>query len=102
LKYFSVLVFSEDVGLGKPAPGVFLEACRQAGEDPDACVHIGDSIEADVDPSRALGMQAIWLDRHASATSKVHAPVISTLHDLDFVLNREMPTVQLSGTGGNV
>jgi putative hydrolase of the HAD superfamily len=90
LKYFSVLLFSEDVGLGKPAPGIFLEACRQAGEDPDACVHIGDSIEADIVPSRALGMQAIWLDRHASAASELHAPMISTLHDLDRVLNREM------------
>jgi putative hydrolase of the HAD superfamily len=92
LKYVSVLVFSEDVGLGKPAPGIFLEACRQAGEDPDSCVHIGDSIEADVVPSRALGMQAIWLDRLASAASEVQAPVISTLHDLGLVLNRETPT----------
>jgi putative hydrolase of the HAD superfamily len=102
LKYFSVFVFSEDVGLGKPAPGMFLEACRQAGEAPDACVHIGDSIEADVVPSRALGMQAIWLDRHASAASELHAPVISTLHDLDLVLNRETSTTQLSGTSGKI
>jgi putative hydrolase of the HAD superfamily len=100
LKYFSVLVFSEDVGLGKPAPGIFLEACRQAGEEPDACVHIGDSIEADVVPSRALGMQAIWLDRLAFATSEVHAPVISSLHELNLVLNRETLTKQLSGTSG--
>ena len=102
LKYFSVLMFSEDVGLGKPAPGIFLEACRQAGEAPDACVHIGDSIEADVVPSRALGMQAIWLDRHASAASELHAPVISTLHDLDLVLSGEMRTTQLSGTSGKI
>ena len=102
LKYFSVFVFSEDVGLGKPAPGIFLEACRQAGEDPDTCVHIGDSIQADIIPSRALGMQAIWLDRLASAVSEVPAPVISTLHDLDLVLNRETPTTQLSGTRRNI
>jgi putative hydrolase of the HAD superfamily len=102
LKYFSVLMFSEDVGLGKPAPGIFLEACRQARKDPDACVHIGDSIEADIIPSRALGMQAIWLDRLASATGDAHAVVISTLHDLDLVLNRETPNTQLSGTSGKI
>src|SRR5262249_4941761 len=28
LDHFSVLVFPEDVGLGKPAPAIFLEACR--------------------------------------------------------------------------
>ncbi len=33
--YFSVFVFSEDVGVGQPAPGIFLEACRQAGVQRD-------------------------------------------------------------------
>jgi putative hydrolase of the HAD superfamily len=80
LEYFSVLVFSEDLGLGKPAPRIFLEACRLAGEDPAASIHVGDSVRADVIPSRALGMRGICLDR--SGCLSVDPPVISTLAEL--------------------
>jgi putative hydrolase of the HAD superfamily len=82
LQYFSVLVFSEDVGLGKPDRSIFLEACRQADEAPAACVHIGDDIVADVSASHALGMHPIWLDRIGTQTCEVPARRITTLHDL--------------------
>lgn len=85
LKYFAVMVYSEDVGLGKPSPSIFLEACRRAGEEPQQCVHIGDNIDADVVPSRALGMHGIHLSRPGS--SPMPPPVISTLRDLAAILN---------------
>src|SRR5579885_1129488 len=44
LKYFSVMVYSEDVGLGKPHASIFLEACRRAGDSPQQCFHIGDNV----------------------------------------------------------
>lgn len=80
LKYFSVMVYSEDVGLGKPSHRIFLEACRRAGDSYEQCVHIGDDLEADVAPSRALGMNGIHLSR--TGNSPLGPPVISTLHDL--------------------
>lgn len=85
LKYFSVMIFSDDVGLGKPAPNIFLEACRGAGEDPGGCSHVGDNIEADVIPSRALGMRGVCLDRGGGLT--LDAPVITTLSELPEVLH---------------
>ena len=84
LERFSVLVFSEDVGLGKPASRIFLEACRLAGEDPAASIHVGDSLRADVMPSRALGMRGIFLDR--TGRLPVDPPVISTLAELPGLL----------------
>ena len=87
LQYFSVLVFSEDLGLGKPASRIFLEACRLAGEDPAASIHVGDSVPADVMPSRALGMQGICLDR--TGRLSVDPPVIATLAELPELLARE-------------
>ena len=78
LRYFSVFVFFEDSGRGKPAPEIFLEACRQAGETPELCIDIGDRLEADVIPSRALGMQGIWLNRE-SVLNNSHDSGISTL-----------------------
>ncbi len=85
--YFSVFVFSEDVGVGKPAPGIFLEAYRQAGVQPAACAHIGDDAVADVAPSQALGMRAIWLDRPGVEASSISATRISNLHDLESALS---------------
>jgi putative hydrolase of the HAD superfamily len=89
LPYFSVLVFSEDVGVGKPASSIFLEACRQAGEEPAACAHIGDDVAGDVAPSHALGMRAIWVDRIGLRENQIAAPRISTLHHLESVLSAE-------------
>ncbi|HZR67091.1 MAG TPA: HAD family hydrolase [Terriglobales bacterium] len=85
LKYFSVMVYSEDVGLGKPAPSIFLEACRRAGDAPEQCVHIGDNIDADVIPSRALGMRGIHLNRPGLAT--VEPPTIVSLRNLPALIN---------------
>jgi putative hydrolase of the HAD superfamily len=84
LTYFSVMVFSEDVGLGKPAPIIFLEACCRAGEDPRECSHVGDNVEADIVPSRALGMRGICLDRNGNLA--VESPIIATLNDLPSAL----------------
>lgn len=84
LKYFSVMVYSEDVGLGKPSPSIFLEACRRAGDSYERCVHIGDDLEADVAPSRSLGMRGIHLSR--TGKSPAGPPVISTLHNLAEIL----------------
>ena len=41
--YFQVLVSSDDVSVGKPAPDVYLEACRRLGTDPVRAVAIEDS-----------------------------------------------------------
>src|SRR5256885_4709341 len=80
LKYFSVMVYSEDVGLGKPSHRIFLEACHRAGDSYEHCVHIGDDLQADVIPSRALKMRGIHLSRKSK--SPAGPPVISSLHDL--------------------
>lgn len=85
LQYFSVMVYSQDVGLAKPAPGIFLEACRRAGEALEKCTYIGDNAESDIVPSRALGMRGIHLSR--AGNSCVDPPVISTLHNLAALLN---------------
>lgn len=85
LQYFSVMVYSEDVGLGKPASGIFFEACRRAGDPPGKCVHIGDNVEADVIASRAVGIRGIHLNRTGEAS--VAPPTITTLHELAAFVN---------------
>lgn len=41
--YFSVIQSGEDVVHGKPAPDIFLEACRRAGAEPEQCLVLEDS-----------------------------------------------------------
>ena len=89
LHHFSVMVYSEDVGLGKPAPEIFLEACGRAGDDPADCIHIGDDVTCDIEGSQAAGLTAIWLDRTV-ANSEVNSVRISTLSELQSVLNQDL------------
>ena len=95
--YFSVLVFSEDVGLGKPHHSIFLDACNKAGEDPARCIHVGDDVAADVMGSHALGMQPVWLDRHAIFECPIPAPRITALSELPTVLGRKPRSDQSPG-----
>ena len=61
--FFHAAVSARDVGLGKPAPEAFAEACRRAGAMPTRTLHIGDDPALDVDGALAAGMQAAWVQR---------------------------------------
>jgi putative hydrolase of the HAD superfamily len=60
---FSFVVFSQDVGLEKPHPGIFDAACKQAGCDPSDLMHVGDSLESDVAGANGAGVISVWLNR---------------------------------------
>lgn len=50
-----------DVVVGKPEPGLFLEAAAAAGVDPADAVVIGDSLHTDLVAARAIGARAILM-----------------------------------------
>ncbi len=55
---FEATVSSEEVGRGKPAPDVYLEAAKRLGVDPRGCVAIEDSTNG-IRSARAAGMTVI-------------------------------------------
>jgi HAD superfamily hydrolase (TIGR01509 family) len=60
---FDTLVYSDDVGVRKPASEIFLRACSEIGVEPGAVLHVGDDLVADVQGAAAVGMktaQALW------------------------------------------
>ncbi len=59
LEHFSVLTFSDETGVTKPAPGQFLRTLEALGVAPAAAAHIGDLPETDLTGARAVGMKAI-------------------------------------------
>jgi ribonucleotide monophosphatase NagD (HAD superfamily) len=44
---------------GNPAPGNFETACELAGASPREAAMVGDDLESDLRPARALGMRAV-------------------------------------------
>ncbi len=50
---------SGTLGVRKPDPRLFLAACAALGVEPAGCVMVGDRIDNDIAPARALGMRAV-------------------------------------------
>jgi HAD superfamily hydrolase (TIGR01509 family) len=76
---FSATVSSEEVGRGKPAPDVYLEAARRLGVDPTSCAAIEDS-ENGIRSAAAAGM------RVAAIPNRVFPPSDEALALADVVL----------------
>lgn len=59
-EYFNVLVSSEEVPQGKPAPDVFLKAAELLGVDPGDALVIEDG-KAGIAAAKAAGMRSVFL-----------------------------------------
>jgi putative hydrolase of the HAD superfamily len=66
-------VSSATVGQAKPAPAVFLEALRLAGARPEEALHVGDSLDADIEGARAAGVRGLLLVRDGEPPAGVGA-----------------------------
>ena len=65
------ILISEQIGIAKPNPGIFLRACGLLGCPPAQAMMVGDSLEADIRPARALGMTAVQNCRGLGPGEKV-------------------------------
>jgi putative hydrolase of the HAD superfamily len=62
---FDAMVFSGDVGVMKPEPGIFLRALEELEVAPEAAIYVGDRLESDVKGAASVGMttiQALWFE----------------------------------------
>jgi putative hydrolase of the HAD superfamily len=82
-----VVVSSADVGLRKPDPRIFDLACERLGVEAGRSAHVGDHVYADVLGARTAGLAPILIDRRGGTQVPEGTPVISTLDDLDSVLD---------------
>jgi FMN phosphatase YigB (HAD superfamily) len=63
-EFFEVIVVSGEVGYVKPHPVPFERLLGQLGEDPAACVYVGDNWLADIQGAKAAGMGAVLTTEH--------------------------------------
>jgi HAD superfamily hydrolase (TIGR01509 family) len=61
--YLSVVVDSHRVGVAKPDPAIFWHALRALDVPPARAGFVGDSLDRDILPAKALGMWTCWVTR---------------------------------------
>jgi HAD superfamily hydrolase (TIGR01509 family) len=83
---FAIVVSSDEVAHGKPAPDVYLEAARRLGIAPAACLVVEDSYNG-VRAGKAAGMFVVLVPNSsvppAAGTTDVADLVLGRLADLD-------------------
>lgn len=60
---FEIVISSAEVEREKPDPDIFQLALSHVGSQPEQAIHIGDSIENDVDGAISAGVGSLLLDR---------------------------------------
>lgn len=73
--YFDAFAISEELGLSKPHPRMFIHALDQMGiarQDYGRTMMVGNNLERDIKGANNLGMISVWLD-WAPRRSKVPA-----------------------------
>ncbi len=83
LQYFSVIASSWEVGAIKPDPALFRYALAQADCSPEEAVMIGDRLDNDVFPAKALGMKTVWLRRGFGALQIPKGPEYAPDYTID-------------------
>ncbi len=80
-----VVADSSRIGFYKPDPRIFAAALANLGIHPHDAVMVGDSIEKDCAPARAMGMATIWLRHREFLGREVRAadPVDFTIDSLE-------------------
>jgi putative hydrolase of the HAD superfamily len=57
---FGVILISEEQGVRKPDPEIYLRAMRQLNAVPETTVFVGDHPEADIEGAAKVGLKTIW------------------------------------------
>lgn len=58
----SCIVLSEEIGIRKPEPAIFLCAAQLLGRRPDECLFVGDSYASDIVGANRAGMHTCWFN----------------------------------------
>ena len=61
----SAVFISDQIGISKPNPKLYLTAARDLGLQPGEIMYVGDSPEHDIEPPRSIGMVTVWARRAA-------------------------------------
>ena len=84
--YLDFTVGSEEVGIEKPHPPIFMAALEKVGVSPEEVLHVGDQVRSDVMGAEGVGMKAILIDRSGYTPESEGCLTISSLSELPKLL----------------
>lgn len=79
---FSCVVLSEEIGIRKPDPEIFLRAARLLRVPPVECLYVGDSYPHDIVGAKAAGMNACWFKSGSSPSQNTDAGADFTIANI--------------------
>lgn len=96
------IFISDQIGISKPNPKLYLRACESMGIAPREAMYVGDHPRHDIDPAHAVGMWTVWNRREGRHLSEDGASrpdfVIYNFWDLLALLRSDFD-VTLPGAG---
>jgi len=89
-QFFDVIVVSAAVNKRKPASEIFESTLKVMGFSASEVVFVGDTIDADVEGSKAVGMKAVYIERRTQKQSDKFLPdcIIKSLSELPAALEK--------------
>lgn len=87
-KFFDVVIVSGAVNKRKPSPEIFQKALTKMGVDAKNAVFVGDTVDADVQGPRSVGMKTIYIERRVQKEIENSRPdeIIKDLNQLSATL----------------
>ena len=83
---FELIICSRDLGIRKPNPAIFKHVMDKLGVLPGETVHVGDSVEADMEGASDSGIAPVWIRTPDQGSWSGHA--ISSICDLPKFLEK--------------
>ncbi len=85
---FDVVVVSAAVNKRKPSAEIFKNALTMLGVSVPEAIFVGDTIDADIEGAKAIGMRAVYIERRPQEVSERFLPdrTIKSLGELPAVL----------------
>ena len=89
-RLFDVIVVSGAVNKRKPSPEIFKSTLKALDVSASETVFVGDTVDADIEGAKAVGMKAIYIERRVQKESEKVCPdqTIKRLSELSSVLER--------------
>jgi len=86
MQYFTEVITSEQAGYKKPAKEIFEFALQKANAKPSESLMIGDDLQVDILPAKAMGMRQVYFNPEKQNHSEKIDFVICSLDELTEIL----------------
>ncbi|KDR75804.1 hypothetical protein GALMADRAFT_503824 [Galerina marginata CBS 339.88] len=115
--YLNPIVLSEEEGIEKPSPDIFMKALEFVNTDaessegnihPSECLHVGDELTCDYNGAKTVGWDALLLRRVGVAGEFEHKELdenlenIQVIHDLESVIDWVQRKVECGGVNSEL